>query len=162
MILGPSAQELLLTWLLSPACQPLSAAPPSEFWSPYNNTSFLYLIASAPSEFLMPHNLSFYIIVSPVSQVGFPGKQTLRWRSADQRFIQECSWDAHLRKGKEVDGTGWREKLNFSAVLTCITNLSQFARDFPSFSPERSMSLELSLSRRTSTIDHPSIFSFFF
>lgn len=35
-------------------------------------------------------NLSFCIIVSPVSQVGPPGKPTLRWRLAGQSFITDA------------------------------------------------------------------------
>lgn len=75
-------------------------------------------------QILMPHNLSFYIITSAMSQDESPGKQALRWRPSDERFIRACPWDSHLRKGKEVARTGWREKWSCSAVLTCMTYLS--------------------------------------
>ena len=101
----------------------------------------------------MPCNLSFYIITSPVSLVGSPGKQTLRWWLAGQRFIREYSWDSHKWKEKEVCRTKCREKLNFSTVLTYMTK--SFAGDFPDFSlcPWNSF-----CTRQTGIVGHPSIF----
>lgn len=143
-LLGTSAQGLILTWLLSPVCQLFSAPPPTEIWTPYN-IPFLCLVASASSEFWMLHNLNFHIIASPPSQVGFPGKQTRGWSLADRGPLVLLGFP-HVEE-KRSGWNWWREKLSCSAISTCMTNLSQFAGDFPGFSPERSTSLELSIAQ---------------
>lgn len=50
-------------------------------------------------------------------QIGFQGSR-LRYTqsSAGRAFIRQCSWDQHLRKGKEGSRIGQREKLSCSNV----------------------------------------------
>lgn len=47
--------------------------------------------------------------VWPLSQLGFPGKWTVRWRLACGRFIRESFWDYHLWKVKKRRKQDWAE-----------------------------------------------------
>ena len=44
----------------------------------------------------------------------FPGKQTLRWRSAFRKSVRERSWNQHLREGRKQEWA--EEKLGCCAV----------------------------------------------
>lgn len=72
--------------------------------------------------------VSYSLLIALLTWIGFPEKQTLRWRFACKRIIEECSGGHHLW-GVRVAGLGRRRR---SAVVWLQQGLSWCHRELQS------------------------------